>query len=41
MQMEFEDSGKEEYKVERFQDSTVYAKESDAGHLPKLYNLVL
>ena len=32
------DSG--EYKVEAIQDSAVYAKELESGHLPGLYYLV-
>ena len=33
-----EDSGK--YKVEAIRDSAVYARESESGHLPRLYYLV-
>ena len=40
-QLEFEvGSDNEEYKVEGICDSAVYAKESEAGHLPGLYYLV-
>ena len=41
-QMEF-DAGDDkggEYEVEAIQDSAVYAKESELGHLPDLYYLV-
>ena len=42
-QMEFnisnDDSG--EYEVEAIQDNAVYASESESGHLPGFYNLVL
>ena len=38
---EFEAGGdEEEYEVEGIRDSTVYAKESAAGHLPGLYYLI-
>ena len=37
---EFEAGDKEEYEVEGIQDSTVYAKESEEGHLPGLYYLL-
>ena len=40
-QLEFEAGGNnEEYKVEAICDSAIYAKESEAGHLPGLYYLV-
>ena len=41
-QMEFDSSDDEsgEYKVEAIRDSTVYARESESGHLPSLYYLV-
>ena len=40
-QLEFETgSNNEEYKVEDICNSAVYAKESEAGHLPGLYYLV-
>ena len=41
-QMEFDagDNESGEYKVEAIRDSTVYAKESESGHLPGLYYLV-
>ena len=40
-QLEFEAGGdNEEYKVESICDSTVYARESEASHLPGLYYLV-
>lgn len=38
---EFDVSNKnKKYKVERIQDNIVYTKESENGHLPKLYYLV-
>ena len=37
---ELEARDEEEYKVEGIQDSAIYAKESEEGHLPKLYYLV-
>ena len=39
-QLEFEAGNDEEYEVEGTLDSAVYAKESEAGHLPCLYYLV-
>ena len=41
-QMEFDAGNDEsgEYKVEAIQDSAVYARESESGHLPGLYYLV-
>ena len=39
-QLEFKAGDDEEYKVEEIRDSAVFAKESDAGHLPGLYYLV-
>ena len=40
-QLEFEASGnKKEYKVKGIYNSAVYARESEAGHLPGLYYLV-
>ena len=40
-QLEFETGGNnEEYEVEGIRDSAVYARESEAGHLPGLYYLV-
>ena len=40
-QLEFEAGGdNEEYEVEGIRDSAVYARESEAGHLPGLYYLV-
>ena len=39
-QLEFEAGNDEEYEVEGILDSAVYAKESEAGHLPGLYYLV-
>ena len=39
-QLEFEAGDDEEYEVEEIRDSMVYAKESEAGHLPGLYYLV-
>ena len=40
-QLEFEAGGdNEEYEVEGICNSVVYAKESEAGHLPGLYYLV-
>ena len=40
-QLEFEaDSDNKEYEVEDICDSAVYARESEAGHLPGLYYLV-
>ena len=40
-QLEFEAGGdNEEYEVEGICDSAVYARESEAGHLPGLYYLV-
>ena len=41
-QMEFDagDNDNGEYKIEAIQDSAVYAKESESGHLPSLYYLV-
>ena len=39
--LEFEAGGdNEEYKVEDICDNAVYAKESEAGHLPSLYYLI-
>ena len=41
-QMEFDTSNdKENYKVKAIWDSAVYARESESGHLPDLYYLVL
>ena len=40
-QLEFEANDVEEYEVEGIQDSAVYEKESEAGHLPGFYYLVL
>ena len=42
-QMEFDagDDESGEYKVEAIRDSAVYARESESGHLPGLYQLVL
>ena len=37
---EFELDDEEEYEVKRIQESTVYVKESEEGHLPGLYYLV-
>ena len=40
-QLEFEGGGdNKEYEVEGIRDSTVYARKSEAGHLPGLYYLV-
>ena len=40
-QLEFEsDNEGEEYKIKTICDSAVYARESDSGHLPRLYYLV-
>ena len=39
-QLEFQDDGDEKYEVEAIYDSTVYAKESESGHLPGLYYLL-
>ena len=39
-QLEFKAGNDEEYEVEGILDSAVYAKESEAGHLPGLYYLV-
>ena len=39
-QLKFEAGNDEEYEVEGTLDSAVYAKESEAGHLPGLYYLV-
>ena len=40
-QLDFEGgSDNEEYEVEGIRDSSVYAKESEAGHLPGFYYLV-
>ena len=40
-QLEFEaDGDNKEYKVEGIYNSAVYARESEAGHLPGLYYLV-
>ena len=39
-QAEFETGDDEEYKVEGIWNSVVYAMESEAGHLPRLYYLV-
>ena len=39
-QLEFEAGDDEEYKVEEIRDSAVYAMESEAGHLLRLYYLV-
>ena len=40
-QLEFEaDGNNKEYKVEGIRDSMVYARESEAGHLPGLHYLV-
>ena len=36
----FEEGNEEEYEVEGIRNSMVYAKESEAGHLPGLYYLV-
>lgn len=38
--LEFEAGDDQEYNVENTQDSAVYAKESDAGHLPGFYYLI-
>ena len=35
-QLDFEVGNDEEYEVEGIRDSAVYAKESEAGHLPEL-----
>ena len=40
-QMEFDVGNNEEYKVEAIWDSAVYARESESGHIPGLYYLVL
>ena len=37
---EFEAGNDEEYEVKGNRDSAVYAKESAAGHLPRLYYLI-
>ena len=39
-QLEFEAGNDKEYKIERIQDSAVYAMESEADYLPGLYYLV-
>ena len=40
-QLEFEaGDNNEEYKVKGIRNSAVYARESEAGHLPDLYYLV-
>ena len=40
MQLEFEAGNDKEYKIDGIWDSTVYAKESTTGQLPRLYYLV-
>ena len=40
-QLEFEAGDNAKYKVEAIWDSAVYARESEAGHLPGLYYLIL
>ena len=39
-EMDAGDNEDGEYKVEAIRDSTVYARESESGHLPELYYLV-
>lgn len=39
-QLKFELNDNEEYEVKGIQDSAIYAKKLEAGHLPKLYYLV-
>ena len=41
IQLEFKAANNEEYEMERIWDSVLYAIESEVGHLPGLYYLVL
>ena len=41
MKFDVGDDESREYEVEAIRDSAVYARESESGHLPGLYYLVL
>lgn len=41
IQLEFKANNDKEYKVKTVWDNAIYKKISKAGHLPKLYYLVL